>query len=390
MAVQKVYKYKTLNNVVTRLRDEFKNNANIVLLYAFNQTGKTRLSMAFKDRGKKDTDGPNTLYFNAFTEDLFSWENDLQRDAVRYLKINETSNFTKGLKGLSLENRIHKYLDRYVAFDFNIDYNDWKITFSKKVPNPRYFPQNPNNQEPEEIVQDNLKISRGEENIFIFSIFLAICELAIGGDPNYQWVKYIYVDDPISSLDENNAIIVATDLASIVKSAGTDKKFIISSHHSLFYNVMYNELRHSSPKSFFLHKSKDETYRLQATNDTPFFHHIATLCEIKDVINEYKAAEQQNANVVQSNILKTHHFNDLRSILEKTSVFFGHEDFSYCLNDIQDKELYARAVNLMSHGRYSLFSPKGMMKENAEIFVKVFESFVNKYHFELPNLFTNP
>ena len=275
MAVQKVYKYKTLNNVVTRLRDEFKNNANIVLLYAFNQTGKTRLSMAFKERGKKDPDGPNTLYFNAFTEDLFTWDNDLQKNSVRYLKINESSKFFRGLSGLQLEDRIHKYLDRYVKFDFNIDYTDWKITFNKLVPNPKYHPQNPNNQEPEEIVQDNLKISRGEENIFIFSMFLAICELAIEGHNDYKWVKYIYVDDPISSLDENNAIIVATDLASIVTRAGAKIKFVISSHHSLYYNAMYNELRHNSITSFFLHKAKDETYRLQATNDTPFFHHIA-------------------------------------------------------------------------------------------------------------------
>jgi len=44
----KIYKYKTLNNVVTRLRDSLK-TSDIVLLYAFNRTGKTRLSMAFKD-----------------------------------------------------------------------------------------------------------------------------------------------------------------------------------------------------------------------------------------------------------------------------------------------------------------------------------------------------
>ena len=54
-----------------------------VLLYAFNGTGKTRLSTAFKDLGKAvDENGEvqtrDTLYFNAFTEDLFSWDNDLE------------------------------------------------------------------------------------------------------------------------------------------------------------------------------------------------------------------------------------------------------------------------------------------------------------------------
>ena len=257
-----IYKYKTLNNVVTRLRDDL-NTSDIVLLYAFNRTGKTRLSMSFKEKGKKDKDGTNTLYFNAFTEDLFTWDNDLQKDENRYLKINETSKFFKGLKGLSLEEKIHSHLDRYAQINFRIDYENWRITFSKEVPNPKYNPKNPENKELEKIVQDNLKISRGEENVFIFSVFMAICELAIEGHEDYLWVKYIYVDDPISSLDENNAITVASDLANLIKhdlevnkDKEKNKKYIISSHHSLFYNIMFNELRHYKSKSYFLHKAK--------------------------------------------------------------------------------------------------------------------------------------
>lgn len=388
-----IYKYKTLNNVVTRLRDDLS-SSDIVLLYAFNRTGKTRLSVSFKDKGKKDKDGPNTLYFNAFTEDLFTWDNDLQKDEKRYLKINETSKFFKGLKGLSLEEKIHSHLDRYAQINFRIDYEEWKITFSKEVPNPKYNPKNPENKESEKIVQDNLKVSRGEENVFIFSVFMAICELAIEGHEDYQWVKYIYVDDPISSLDENNAIIVASDLANLIrhdievnKDKESNKKYIISSHHSLFYNVMYNELRHNKNKTYFLHKTKDDTYRLQTTDDTPFFHHIEQLCELNDVVKKYEQAEKDDTKVIQSNILKTYHFNILRSIFEKTSIFFGRDDFSYCLQDVEDKDLYSRAVNIMSHGRYSLFAPSGMMKENAELFVKIFKSFVEKYKFELPEIF---
>jgi len=391
--MSKINTYKTLNYVVARLRDDL-NTSDTVLLYAFNRTGKTRLSMAFKDKGKKDPDGPNTLYFNAFTEDLFTWNNDLQKDKERYLKINETSKFFKGLKGLSLEEKIHSHLDRYAQIDFRIDYSEWKVIFSREIPNPKYNPKNPHNVEPETIVQENLKISRGEENIFIFSVFLAICELAIEGHEDYKWVKYIYVDDPISSLDENNAITVASDLANLIKhdievnkDKGKNKKFIISSHHSLFYNVMYNELKHNKNKSYFLHKAKDETYRLQSTDDTPFFHHIEQLCELNDVVKKYEQAEKDDLKVLQSNILKTYHFNMLRAVFEKTSIFFGRDDFSYCLHDVEDKDLYSRAVNIMSHGRYSLFAPTGMMKENAELFVKIFKAFIDKYKFELPEIF---
>jgi hypothetical protein len=79
-----------LGKLVTRLRDDL-NDADLVLLYAYNRTGKTRLSMEFKDAGKRKTKKnptgtPDTLYFNAFTEDLFVWENDLEGDSVRRLQ----------------------------------------------------------------------------------------------------------------------------------------------------------------------------------------------------------------------------------------------------------------------------------------------------------------
>lgn len=90
--------FQSLGKLVTRLRDDL-NDADLVLLYAYNRTGKTRLSMEFKDAGKRKhktknpTGTPDTLYFNAFTEDLFVWENDLDGDSVRRLQLNEKSSF---------------------------------------------------------------------------------------------------------------------------------------------------------------------------------------------------------------------------------------------------------------------------------------------------------
>ena len=84
-----VRSYQSLGKLVTRLRSDL-NDADLVLLYAYNRTGKTRLSMSFKDAGKRKnkknpTGTPDTLYFNAFTEDLFVWENDLDGDRVRQM-----------------------------------------------------------------------------------------------------------------------------------------------------------------------------------------------------------------------------------------------------------------------------------------------------------------
>ena len=69
----KIYEYKTLIWLIRRLRKNLNENGrDFILIFAYNGTGKTRLSMAFKEAGKKDGVERDTLYFNAFTEDLFT------------------------------------------------------------------------------------------------------------------------------------------------------------------------------------------------------------------------------------------------------------------------------------------------------------------------------
>ena len=59
----KIHGYTDMRRLVTRLRDDLNGgNQDFVLLYAYNGTGKTRLSMEFKDAGKRKNKGkPDTL-----------------------------------------------------------------------------------------------------------------------------------------------------------------------------------------------------------------------------------------------------------------------------------------------------------------------------------------
>lgn len=364
----KIYTYKTLKNLITRLRDDL-NNQDFVLLYAYNGTGKTRISMEFKEKGKKRQGiARDTLYFNAFTEDLFHWNNDFDNDLERYLIINQDSKFFNGFKELALDDKIFNYLQRYATFEFDIDYENWKISFNKDI-----IKKVRNAEDTTEKVY-NIKVSRGEENIFIWCIFLAFCELALDDSESYNWVEYFYIDDPISSLDDNNAISIASDLAKLLKSSVGKIKTVISSHHGLFFNVMVNELKNNKHKKYFLHRDRStDTYSLQSTDDTPFFHHVATLNELHDV--------------AKSNKIYTHHFNMLRSVLEKTSTFFGADDFSYCITGITDEDLYARALNLLSHGKHSIYEPIEMVEDNKKLFKEILSKFQDKYKFNLPNIF---
>ena len=349
-------KYSSINRLVQRLHDDLNGGGqNFVLLYAYNGTGKTRLSMDFKEAGKRQNGGnPDTLYFNAFTEDLFHWDNDLDNDSQRVLRINSASRFFSGIKELALEENIQSYLGRYADFDFDIDYGNWTISFSKGD-------------------AEHIKVSRGEENIFIWCLFMAICERVIDSHPSYAWVKYLYIDDPISSLDDNNAIAVASDLAQLLRRGKDRPKVVLSSHHSLFFNVVCNELKKEKHKKYFLHRpNRGDEYTLRATNDTPFFHHVAMLSEVR------KAAE--------SDALYTYHFNMLRSILEKTAIFFGHDDFSACIHGVDDEVLYARALNLLSHGQYAIYEPREMVEDTKVLFRQILAAFLARYQFALPEL----
>lgn len=384
-------KFEDLNALAAHLRQELLEKK-FILLYAYNGTGKTRLSTVFKDFGKTvntsdETERRDTLYFNAFTEDLFSWDNDLENDSERKLKLNTDSSFFAGLESMEMDTRIRTLLDRYADFEFRIDTTSWEVVFAREF---RIKKDGTAGDEADSTASghvkgeheyqtrrdESIKISRGEENIFIWCFFLAIVELALDDDGSgpYKWVKHIYIDDPISSLDEHNAIAVANHLATLLKRSGDRLTTVISTHHTLFFNVLCNELTRAH-KYFLSRDGSPEGLLLRATGNTPFFHHVAALAELYEVDRDGR--------------LCTHHFNMLRTVLEKTASFLGYQSFSACIkrdNEDEDGILHTRLLNILSHGNYSLFEPQEMLEENKRYFRKILHEFINCYPFN-PALF---
>lgn len=354
-----------------------------VLLYAYNGTGKTRLSVAFRDLGRVvnddgETAQRDTLYFNAYTEDLFSWDNDLENDRHRVLELNDDSKFFNGLRELEMEVKIGKFLDRYADFGFYIDYDrressDRPDGVERALPPAvMFFRERDQNGDPIAI-----KVSRGEENIFIWCFFLAIVQLVLDGAEAYKWVKYIYIDDPISSLDENNVIAVANHLAQMLTQADKRPRVVVSTHHVLFFNVLCNELKNKAHRHFLKGGATPGTYSLLDTGTKPFLHHLSALVELHEV--------------QASGALYTHHFNMMRRVMEQTANFFGMEDWRACIvatDDDPDKTLYKRMIDLMSHGDYSLYEPREMMEENKAHFRTIFRQFIAGHPFN-PTLFQN-
>lgn len=361
-------RFSDLPALAEHLRDVLKQKRRVVL-FAYNGMGKTRLSMAFKDLGRKD-DEHDTLYFNAFTEDLFTWDNDLEGDSDRVLRMNTASRFFAGLRELEMESRIRRLLSRHADYDFRIDYEEGVVTFSRDVIVDSKSQRT-----------DHIKVSRGEERLFQWCFFLAVAQLAIDGEEAYDWVKYIYVDDPISSLDENNVVAVANQLADVLKNAPEHAgaagprqaiRLVISTHHYLFFNLICNELG-GKARMWFLHRD-DAGFRLLGTGKAPRYHHVAVLKELVD-------AEQTGK-------IYSYHFNMLRGLLERTATFHGFTQWSDCLpRDPDDKDgaVRARLVNLLSHGNYSLYEPVELLPDNKDYFKKMLDGFTRQFHFNITN-----
>jgi wobble nucleotide-excising tRNase len=224
---------------------QLKNNASKVqLIYAFNGTGKTRLSRAFKELFQIQEDDFKTrhkiIYYNAFTEDLFYWDNDSCK-----LKIQPNSFTDWILKDQGQDQNIVTNFQRYIRNKLTPRFNEacTEVVFSLKRGNDEHF--------------DHLKISKGEESSFIWNIFYTLLSQIISvlnqkpedrETPDYNDLEYIFIDDPVSSLDDNHLIQMACDLAVLINGSSSPLKFVIATHNTVFYNVLFEELNIKNKK----------------------------------------------------------------------------------------------------------------------------------------------
>ena len=379
-------------------RDQFTNCA---LVFAYNGTGKTRLSYDFAHYGRGENAPQHTLYYNAYTEDLFTWDNDLENNTNHHLLINQNSALIQGLAGSNFSEPLGKYLQVFTDIDFKFHYDEQNaeipdyVVFSKKIKKKKRVQGEWKDVETE---IENIKISRGEERLFVWCFFRCILDQVVGETEAYKNIEYIYIDDPMSSLDDNNVIAFAEQLYSVIRTqfkkeleaykAGRQDyrriKFVVSSHHALFFHTMLHGL--SSDRKlgkFYLSRDK-ETNRVtlkSMSDNTPFYYNVAMMSEIQRAIKNGK--------------LYTYHFTVLRSVMEKIKEFFGHNDFSYILEGITyrgevfDKdelaEFYSRVMNVLTH-QGSMFSPTLMNDDNKQLATAIFNHLVAKYHFVLPDL----
>ena len=382
-------------------QDRFTNCA---LVFAYNGTGKTRLSYDFAHYGRNEGDKQHSLYYNAYTEDLFTWDNDLVNNSERRLLINQDSSLIQGLAGYDFAKKLRQYFQVYTDVDFRIVYDNNNeipqyVVFSKMVKEQVELNGEWNEIETE---VENIKISRGEERLFVWCFFRCILDQVVNGNEAYKDIEYIYIDDPMSSLDDNNVILFAQQLYSVIREqlkqeiaaqrAGREMrriKFVVSTHHALFFHVMVHGLNGDKKLGrYYLSRNKQNNKLVLKYMDdnTPFYYNVAMMSEVKKAI--------------ENDELYTYHFTILRSVMEKIKEFFGHRDFSIILKGItyrgeiydepafSDEELaefYSRVVNVLTH-QGSMFTPSKMNEDNKELAMAIFNHLLKKYDFKLPDL----
>lgn len=316
---------KSLTEIAEELKDSDKK---VQLIYAFNGMGKTRLSREFKelvspkniDTEVEEEAKVKVLYYNAFTEDLFSWDNDLDADIERKLLIH-SNNFTKwvledeGQEPNIITNFQH-YTNDKLTPRFNEEYTK-KDNNGEEIKVSAFSEVKFSIESGNEKSVENIKISRGEESCFIWCVFYSLFRQVIEvlntsetGDRSteaYNDLKYIIIDDPVSSLDENHLIELAVNIAETIKNSNNpDLKFIITTHNTLFYNVLYNEL--SLKQGYMLRKQEDGTYEFEekkGDSNKSFSYHLF----LKHTLEE----------AIQSNSIQKYHFTLLRNLYEKTA-----------------------------------------------------------------------
>lgn len=354
---------ESLNEIAKKLKD---NDKKVQLIYAFNGTGKTRLSREFKNlvSPKDDEEVEETgllnkkiLYYNAFTEDLFYWDNDLENDSYRKLIIRPNA-FTKwifedqGQDG-NVTDIFQRYADQKLTPHFNaryikVDDRDIIVPAFSEVT----FTYERGNDEKSE----NVKISKGEESCFIWSVFYSLLEQVIGvlsidkdsiyeerGTNQFDKIEYVFIDDPVSSLDDKHLIELAVNLAELIKLDKSELKFVITTHNPLFFNVLSNHISKGKLKKWILEKDQKNTFILKEQDkDSPFSYHIFLMKEIEEAI--------------QTGQVRRYHFSNLRNILEKTSTFLGYDEWNELLPKTEDgkpKAYENRLISLYNHSKQS-------------------------------------
>lgn len=340
---------------------------NIFLVYAFNATGKTRLSTAYKEIARdEDTRKQTGVYYNAYSEDLFVWNNDIER-AEANIRLEVIKSNLNDLHSYIDETKVREKLGPYnPKFDF--EFHSYKDNPADGIEYITFHLKDDENAK-------DIKISRGEERIFIWCFFLALFD-SDGWDDNQN--EYFFIDDPVSSLDDNNLFITIFTLLELIEKHFSHRKIIITTHHIGFATVISDYLKkgekadkYKKKYSIKLLECKDGNYSLVNPENDVLLYHLRLLQIVDIAIKEDK--------------LDLYHMAMIRQLLENISSFLGTGQLKYSLKVIgfEDTDRIATITNALTHQKVYYPQSTVMVEDNKAIIREVFEKLMRTFQFVL-------
>ncbi|MDR0801480.1 AAA family ATPase [Fluviicola sp.] len=349
-------------STVTEIAEQLKvSKQPIVLIYAFNSTGKTKLSVEYKNITKKEDGKHSGVYYNAYSEDLFRWDNDEENGnedmRLEILKGSLNPYFSSIIENPDLlEEKLAPYLPKY-TYEFDINQNPEigidAIRFSRDG-------------------TSNIKVSRGEERIFIWCFFLALFEAdAWTGEQD----AHFFIDDPVSSMDDHNIFITANSIIKLIDdkiATKSEKRIIITTHHIGLFSILSDRLMNSSHRNntkrniLSIHNNELE---LKNHDKDVFLYHLYLIQILNECIAEKK--------------VMGYHFVMLRQLLEIISSFLGTGGIKKALEEIgysENVEMVSNQVNALSHKDARPQSAE-LNPKDAELLEDIFTNIQNKYYF---------
>ena len=344
----------------------------ITLIYAFNATGKTRLSVAYKDATKDGTGVHAGVYYNAYSEDLFVWDNDSENGDIQFqLDIRKSSlnRFHSSLTEDNIRDKLNHFRPNF-RFDFipheNPEDGIKSVMFYHEVADPT---------DSNKISKVPFKISRGEERIFVWCFFLALFEVEGWAD---KQASHFFIDDPVSSLDDHNIFITASMIYDLIEEHHVTRKFIITTHHIGLFSILSDMLRRGEKASKYKKltrvctlSSKNGELSLENCQNDVFLYHLRLL----QILDQALTAGE----------VKAYHFALLRQVLENIASFLGVGQFSYVLQQIgiSDADEVATIVNALSHKKVYYFETDALNGDSLHKFENILSRLNEKYQFVL-------
>ncbi len=357
-------KFKSIESVCARIKKDLDtpnpkkpDDTKVSILYACNASGKTRISKRFADQYDKQV-----IYYNAYTEDLFSWDNE-----NNILKINNNKAWIfRFIQEQDIDGDIVDNFKKFTGskLEPTLDITNSQITFGIHTGDNQGI--------------KNIKISRGEESILIWSIFFTVLETGVSAlnettldkrlTRDFDNIHYIVIDDPVSSMDDTRIITVALELARLIKKSKNQLKFLITTHHALFFNVLFTSGKNAGNwdrKNYILSKSGAEFLLEGQGSESPFAYHHVAMADIEKAIKDKD--------------IKKYHFNIFRALMEKTANFYGYDHWKKCLEGGKHREEFIKIIDHYSHNKLSELEYRDITNDDKKEFETTFRFFMKEF-----------